>query len=268
VNSVWAANADVAWAATNDGLLRRMGGKWRQVPGSAGAQFFDVWGSGPDDVWAVGVVPLTGPWVVRHWNGSTLLDVADSPAVQASASIIAGSGPNNVWFIGQDALNGWDGSRWTTVAFQSNTNSPITDAWTSAKDDLWVVDRGGVVRRWNGTTFGVFKSGGGELRGIWGASASDVWIVGATASHWDGQAWTSTSLMPTTSVSDTTLYAVGGSASNDVWAVIPGGYAFHWDGGSWREFDASARLTFNSVSGTPDHGVFIAGGPAILYRAP
>jgi hypothetical protein len=269
VYSVWAASADVAWAATDDGLLRRQGGKWVPVAGSAGTQFLDVWGSGPNDVWATGSVGLGGPGVVRHWNGSTLLDVPDSPVVQHAAGIVAGSGPNNVRFVAQDTLIGWDGSRWTTVSFPLNASGLPSDAWTSGKDDLWVVDRGGSVRRWNGTTFGVFKSGAGDLHGIWGASPSDVWIVGATASHWDGQTWTSTKLTPTTSVSDTSIYAVGGSASNDVWAVIPGGYAFHWDGASWREYDAAVFDFFNSVSVGADHGVFIAGnGPAILYRAP
>jgi hypothetical protein len=269
VNSVWGASADVAWAASNSGLLRSQSGHWNLVPGTAGTIFFDVWGSGPNDVWAVGTTGIGGPGVVRHWNGTTLADVPDSTVVQTGAGFIAGSSADNVWFVAEGALNKWDGTRWTTFSFPPDPNNPITDAWTSAGDDVWVVDRGGRVRRWNGTTFPVFRNGTVAVRGIWGAGPNDVWTVGATASHWDGQTWTSMALMPTTSVSDTTIYAIGGAATNDVWAVIPGGYAFHWDGGSWREFDAAVSGIFGSVSVTPDHGVFIGGnGPAILYRAP
>jgi hypothetical protein len=269
INAVWAASVDIAWAASNDGLLRRDGGKWASVPGTAGTIFFDVWGSGASDVWAVGTNAIGGPGVVRHWNGSTLDEVSDSPVVQTGAGIITGSAADNVWFVADGALHNWNGSQWKTTTFPADPSNPVTDAWTSARNDLWVVDRGGRVRRHNGTTFDLFKNGTVALRGIWGAAPNDVWIVGATASHWDGQAWTSTQLMPTTAVSDTTIYAVGGAATNDVWAVIPGGYAFHWDGASWHEFDAAVFGIFNSVSVTPAHGVFIAGnGPAVLYRAP
>ena len=72
-------------------------------------------------------------------------------------------------------------------------------------------------------------------------TANDVWAVGETINaadvpltlHWDGTAW---SIVPTPAVAGAALFAVSGTASDDVWAVGRAGtgtLTMHWDGASW-----------------------------------
>jgi hypothetical protein len=46
--------------------------------------------------------------------------------------------------------------------------------------------------------------------------------------HWDGVAWSETSVRPINQVDE-----VWGSAANDVW-VVGGGVIYHFDGSSWK----------------------------------
>ena len=67
------------------------------------------------------------------------------------------------------------------------------------------------------------------LRGVWGRSPRDVWVVGdsGTALHWDGRAWSY--LAPPTQGA---LRAVRGIGS-DIYAVGANGSAYKWDGVTW-----------------------------------
>ena len=71
------------------------------------------------------------------------------------------------------------------------------------------------------------------LNGVWVASSSDVWAVGArgTIRHYTGAPilWDVVSDVGTTE----DLRAVWGSSSTDVWAVGNGGLVLHYDGKSW-----------------------------------
>jgi hypothetical protein len=59
-------NALDVWAVSDVGAVARWQGSWSLV-GNVGQRLFDVWASGPDDVWAAGDVvvrrdPATGDW--------------------------------------------------------------------------------------------------------------------------------------------------------------------------------------------------------------
>src|SRR2546430_2702678 len=72
---------------------------------------FGVWGSGPDDVWAVGY-SNGGSATIVHWNGS-LWSMLPSPTMHLLEGVW-GSGSNDVWAVG-GAIVHWDGSAWSTV---------------------------------------------------------------------------------------------------------------------------------------------------------
>jgi hypothetical protein len=102
-----------------------------------------------------------------------------------------------------------------------------------------------IALHWNGAAWAtttVPQQGKGTL--LWGVSASradDVWAVGeffrpgyhggsqATALHWDGTAWT-----PTTVPNAGILYTVANVAPGNAWAVGGGGVK-HWDGTAWSD---------------------------------
>lgn len=85
-----------------------------------------------------------------------------------------------------------------------------------------------------------------NLRGLWGASASDVWAVGdlGVALHWNGTSW----LQVQTGITET-LTAVWGRASNQVWIVGTSGTILFWDGSRFTPQTASFSGTFYALWG-------------------
>ena len=67
------------------------------------------------------------------------------------------------------------------------------------------------------------------LRGIWGSSPTDIWVVGDRYRlHFNGKAWTSAQMDQ-----HGTLQGIGGSSATDVHVVGTNGYTYSYDGKSW-----------------------------------
>ncbi len=120
INGVWAASENDVWFG---GIIGDMTpgqafaagiAHWDGVSLTLTAQFpgdiiNDVWGSGPNDVYAVG----TG-YTTWHWDGSAWTALPGVPGGQ----LITGSGPNDVWLapaVGSGLLH-FDGTTWSPVA--------------------------------------------------------------------------------------------------------------------------------------------------------
>ncbi len=134
---------------------------WPAVLSSDGNRFWGVWGSGPNDIFAVGESPV-GAGIVFHWDGLQWSQMT----IPASSSLrqIEGRAANDVWALSADQLLHWDGAVWSTTI---DTQSPEGQAFS-------------------GETLESFAVG----------SAGDVYIVvGASAPyaqtifHWDGCDW-------------------------------------------------------------------------------
>jgi hypothetical protein len=107
-----------------------------------------TWGSGPDDVWAVGAPGTTGQFV------------AGTGFVDAPAS--------NVMH--------WDGKAWSAV--ESGTSARLVAVWGSGPKDVWAVGDKGTIVHWNGAVWSPVVSGTTDaLLGIWGSRPDDIWVV-------------------------------------------------------------------------------------------
>ncbi len=265
VRSVWAFGASDAWAATDDGLLRKDGASWVSVPATAGQRYDDVWGSGPGDVWL-----MKRGGALKHWNGATLTD-AQGPAMLADSVAITGSAADNVWLVNPRAFYHWDGAQWTTVPNTASVDAPITDAWTSGPRDLWAIDGGGSVWHWDGTGFTTTRQANTALRAIWGTAPDDVWAAGDghVLVHWDGQTWRFLGPPRPAGVSAVDFYALSGTSKTNLWALGAGGYTFRWNGSAWSAFPAYTFGNYTSIAATADGGAFYAGwGFGILHHDP
>jgi hypothetical protein len=189
-----------------------------------------VWGSGPDDVWAVGTV------------------IQGSPAT-ASPTMLH-----------------WDGSLWSSV--ESGTTHPLWSVWGSSADDVWAVGDFGTIVHWNGSAWSASSDGlSGSLNSVWGSSADDVWAVDTNGAivHWDGAAWS-----VSTGVSSKALYHLWGSAPDDVWAVGDAGTIVHWDGTAWSPSASGTASALWGVWGSSSSDVYVVGntptgGATILH---
>ena len=63
---------------------------WASVSSGTTSSLSGIWGSGPNDIWAVGGVV--------HWNGSAWAAV--SSGTTRGMSGIWGSGPDDLWAVG------------------------------------------------------------------------------------------------------------------------------------------------------------------------
>jgi hypothetical protein len=215
-------------------------------------QMHDVAAIAATDVWAVGEEGHTFTPLAYHWTGRRWRNVATAPrptdVTYQSFDVVAAHASNDVWAFGLQATSGdmrlliehWDGSRWRT-----NT----AYAFPGLSDQLEI-----------------------EVMGAVAISASDAWVVGNVsldtgfrpfALHWDGHAWSPTSLpdeagfvASVASTSPTSVWAVGIIYGTHLFPAV-----FHWDGHTWstaRDMDPVAG-SFSGVAAVGNGDIVAVG---------
>ncbi|MHC5018991.1 MAG: hypothetical protein ACYTGX_02535 [Planctomycetota bacterium] len=111
----------------------------------------------------------------------------------------------------------------------------LNGVWGATASDVWAVGEGGVLLRYNGTSWSVYRApveGAAALNDIHGVSGTDAWAVGdgGTLLHWNGTSWTSF-----TAPSGQDLRGVFAVSSTDVFAVGTKGTIHHWNGTTWTQ---------------------------------
>ena len=146
-------------AVGNDGTVLRSpdGASWSRDDPVTDQDLWGVWGSAPDDLWAVGGDPAGG-------TATVLRDVGD------------GFGTVVVPELERPGVD---------VFFK---------VWGSGPDDVYVVGQNGAVLHWNGAVLEELHVGvGADLIGVWGTGPDRVVVVGGRtngeAAVWDGESW-------------------------------------------------------------------------------
>lgn len=182
---------------------------------SGAAAYFSVWGSNPDNVFAVGSnsglsTPLYGYYDGKKWNSPNGIGVS------VDMASVWGTGAESVYAVGEyGTILHYDGSTWTPVSGVP-TVQRLNGVWAASDSDVFAVGDFGTVVHYDGTSWTAQSSGvTDDLTGVWGFNGSDVYAVGLGGRilHWDGTSWTAEA-SPTTE----NLTAVTG-AGNSVWAV-------------------------------------------------
>lgn len=179
----------------------------------------DVWSAG-NEAFAVGY----GGTII-HMNGNTI-SAMSSPTSRILLGVW-GSSPYDVFAVGQrGTILHYDGIEWSAMV-TPDTLSELTGAWGTARDNVYVCGSYNLLR-YDGRSWSIIalRSNSG-LQSIWGSSASDVWVLASNRSllHFDGIAWSSTFGFGLTSAR---LYAISGSASDNVFAVGQRGTIIHY----------------------------------------
>ena len=153
-------------------------------------EFWGVWGSAPDDVYAVGEFG-----VVLHWGGSSWSPTDAPTSGIIDLSSVWGSGPDDVYTVSNGefgAIEHWDGSTWTAMSlvdFEGDPHLGFNSIWGSGPNDVWTAGYFGVLH-WDGTSWTQVTCDPTELtgpiNGIHGTGAKDIWAV--TGIHFGGGA--------------------------------------------------------------------------------
>ena len=137
--ALWGSSENDIWVTGISSAYRYDGAQWTEFdddPGPQGA--WDMWGSGPDDVYAVG-----GRYDVAHFDGQTWVEIEKDDLDFNSFNGIWGSDPSNVYAVGNGgSVAHFDGDSWSAtnagfdfqVNFTSIHGSSPTNIWATVAD--------------------------------------------------------------------------------------------------------------------------------------
>lgn len=112
----WGMDSGDVFVTGPRGLVLRStdGARWERLSTGTAEDLFGLWGSGPDDLWAVGRngVVLHGVDRGQRWMPSP-------SGVSQSLLAVSGTGPDDVWVVGRNGLvltSGDQGQSWTPLS--------------------------------------------------------------------------------------------------------------------------------------------------------
>ncbi|MDB4944138.1 MAG: Glucosyltransferase-I precursor [Labilithrix sp.] len=255
-----------AWAVGRLSMSHWNGTTWNDVPAANTVyrqEFNDVWGSGPNDVWATSW-GSGAPDNLQHWNG-TAWTVTPHPG-PSYLDAVWGSAANDVWVACNGGGMHFDGASWTATG-----GGPGGVAiHGSAKNDVWSVGYDGVARHFDGAGWTAIPTGTTEdLYAVHAFGPTDAWAAGAggVVRRWNGAAWSAVKAPPfeATGYDDIRITALAGKSSSDVWAASASGEVFHWDGATWKR-SAWLSVPVYAIARTPAGALFTAGANGAIFR--
>jgi hypothetical protein len=187
-----------------------------------------------------------------------------------------GSSANDVWIVGADGdgrgplAYHYDGTKLEAL----NTGATGDLWWVQADlpgDSVKMVGEAGLIvtAQRSSKTFSARKAPtDATLFGVWGSSASDLWLVGGESSvntglvyRDDGTTATLQSAPPTTT-SSATIFKVQGFGPDAVWMVGQRGRVLFWDGSAITDERAPTNLPLIAIHGVDEAQVYAVGGVA------
>ncbi len=254
MHGVWGTGPNDVWAVGYGGtILHWDGTAWSPVPSGTTESLAAPWGTGPDNVWITGT---TG--TILHWDGT-----AWSPSVSGATENVRGlwgSGPDDVWAVGNaGTILHWDGVTWS--AFPGVTSYTLFRIWGSSANDIWAAGQSpitgaGIIVHWDGASWSPDPVAVPfPAAGVSGTGPDDVWVVGAPGIlHWDGSRWTA---LP--SPGDRGLLGVWANTPTDAWAVGSSGAIVHWNGSAWSPVPTATSENLIQVWGSGADDVWAVG---------
>jgi hypothetical protein len=152
------------------------------IPGvEPSATLFGVWGSAPDNVWAVGGTQSLpdSPSTIVHYDGAQWSSIDTSALPPALLFKVWGSGADDVWAVGAGGvILHYDGSSWTAAG--SPTSQRLIAVWGTGPDDVYAVGGlgMGLVLRFDGVEWSLFATTAEDLSGVWTAPGRPLYVAG------------------------------------------------------------------------------------------
>lgn len=264
---------------------------WSPMDGGAGASFAAVWGTGPNDVFAVGTAS-DGNAAVFHYDGAKWApqfagSAGTFPAVWASSPSDVYAAANVLEEGAFASIYHYNGANWSPMARIPTENNEhagfaiLFALWGLSANQVFAVgtyerykNYAPLILRFDGTAWQPFPSPPleGSLVDVWGSSANDLYVTalrwdannpGYTAAvlfHYDGTTWAA--------VKEKAVNALGfiwGSAVNDVVANLDPSSFLHYNGKTWSEKRAPTSSRIHDIWGVSTNDVFAVAGRDVLH---
>lgn len=281
LEAAWASAPGAAWAVGRDGAILRFDGiAWAPEASPASDHLYDVFGTAPDAMIAVG-----SNTVLRRDEGGWSLDGAGQGRLLAA---VHGNSSGTVLAVGGGVRAGgaWgavairlDGATWVKEEVPANVD--LADVRVEQDGSAWAVDTlGRLFRRdaagaWSEASTAVppvpvpagpvVALGGPGGAGGGRADAGGETFASLSGGHvarWDGTAWVELPGTLPAPASD-----LWGLDTTDMWAVGDD-FAAHWDGVRWTVAVLGTGRSLRGVAGSPGGPVFAVGDEGTVLRGP
>jgi len=286
LNDIWVAPDGSLFAVGVAGTILHRGAKQRKlVRLESGTRWTlnAVWGSAPNNVYSVGaagvVVAYDGKsWrVVRRPNPTEpdlfgvftarpghMVAVGDRGAVvriengraiaerPASGALrsVWGSSHGRLYAVGDGGLLlQFADGRWRSI--KSDSYEDLWSVWGASASEVFVVGNRKTVVRIDGEGAKEQVVGRGHFRDAWGFDGKSVWAVGTRGEviHFNGRSWSNE---PTGCLVD--LLGVAGRSARELWAVGDGGTVLRRRGQRWSPIAGGLQQELVAVSLGPAAG--------------
>jgi hypothetical protein len=229
---------------------------WRELSDGPVATLHGVWGSAPDDMFAVGEAGT-----ILHYDGR---EVSHLPTtVDTTLFDVWGSGPDSAWAVGaRGRVVRWDGVSWKEFRGNASTDRDFFAVFTATSGDVWIGgDLNALFRIVGEEPSFVAVPGlpeGIAVRDIHGTAPDDIWAVAGGfspellrqftfVSHFDGRSWSDAESIPM--LTSDPIWRVWALAPNDVWLRL--GPARLEDYGNPRGLDGFEYAHFDGQTWSP-----------------
>ncbi len=227
---VWASPDGQVWVVgqepseinswgTHGIILHHDGRGWRKEAVHSSHRLEGVSGSSETDVWAV------GPSESVHWDGERWSKHAVACVKVASTSA------QRAWCVDYPGrVFRRDGASWTPVPSEAISAKGI---WAAGDDEVWIAGGADGIRHFDGTRWTTTGVSFDSVDAIWGLGPHHIWAAGrepmiegvfGSVLHWNGHEWRRWN----TTLDHAAVYALGGTATDDVWAVGVDGRILHF----------------------------------------
>ena len=153
----------IAWSRTANGAMG-------QEDGVVSLGFTDIWGTAPDNLYAI------TPFVVFHKDASGWTEIPALGNTTSDNHAVFGSSANDVYVLTTSKLWHWDGAQWTSKTTPNNFFAGIA----LAPNDVWL-GAGTAPTHYDGTLFvpvtptTTMPTGTITQTFQWGASTFEIW---------------------------------------------------------------------------------------------
>lgn len=236
---------------------------WEVMTSGTTHMLRDVWGSGGNDLFAVG-----DDGTILHYDGSSWATMYSGlEGSLRNLHGVWGSGSKDVYAVGDwGTIWHYDGTSWDpwTVYYPSND---LTGVWGTGSNNVYFVDEGSTVFHYDGSSCqevyplnkpfapGVAHS----LRGIGGSGPGDIFAVGELGTgpawmHYTGTTWPGATLSGLGR-----LHGVWCGGPGDAYLVGLHGMILHEDGVHWPVMTSGTTQHLYGVWGSTSSDIFAVG---------
>ena len=274
-------------------------GQWTLLDPVVSRTLEDIWGSGANNMVAVGFDKTRSTGTILHYDGTSWTQQLSLPEIELQS--VWGAAANDVFAVGSHiqspagAIMHFDGTAWSemtgpSLAAGSDAVVMWRSVWGSSGHDVFAVGARyqtattpttgllgptALVAHYDGTTWSLVSLPDGndrEILDVWGTSERNVYLVGdfqpgdgndeGIILHFDGTGWTETRY----GSDGLHLKAAWGTGANDIFAVGDEGTILHFDGSTWTPMPTPLTKAVHEIWGSSASDVIAVAARGIILH--